>query len=53
MEGVRIGDNCSLMGTIIGENTVIGDNCELVDCVIGDDVHLSAGTILCGQRLSN
>ena len=53
MEGARIGDNCSLRGTIIGENTVIGDNCELVDCVIGDDVHLTAGTILSGQRLSN
>ena len=52
MEGAKIGDNCSLVGTIIGENTVIGDNCELINCVIGNDVEIVAGTKVSGQRLS-
>ena len=52
MEGSTVGNNCSLIRTVIGENVIVDDNCELIDCVIGDEVHVKVGTKLTYERVS-
>ena len=50
MNGSKIGDNCKIIESIIGENVTIGDSCELFNCVIGDNVIIDKGTILNDQK---
>ena len=53
MNGSKIGDNCNITESIIGENVTIGDSCELFNCVIGDNVTVDTGTILNDQKVSS
>lgn len=60
-DGVRIADNCSIVGCILGRNVTVGDGCVLRDgCVIGegavinDGVRLGAGTVIgTGKTVKN
>ena len=53
MNGSKIGDNCKIIESIIGENVTIVDSCELFNCVIGDNVIVETGTILTDQKVSS
>ena len=52
MQNSKVGDNCIITGSVIGENVTINANTSLNNCVIGDGVEISSNLCLVNERYS-
>jgi ADP-glucose pyrophosphorylase len=53
MSGSKIGKNCKITNTVVGEGVDIGTECILQNVILGDGVIVEAGSNLKDCRIPN
>lgn len=53
MNGVEIGDSCTIQNCVIGEGTIIGNNCNINECFTAKGVRIPEGSKLKNETIES